>query len=102
MAERHKLTNEEFNLVSRWTGATKFDSVMDIQTGDAENDYFMDYENDMELSLEEGFAEMAEAVAYPFSHEGFSDDEAKVLIGLLEEFGVDKCELERIRNLKED
>lgn len=47
------MTNEEFNLVLKWTGITHFDEVIDIRSGDAENDYFLDYRSDMELSLEE-------------------------------------------------
>ena len=100
-AKRTRLTNEEFNLVTTWTSKTKFDSVMDIETNDDGDDIWMDYENDEELSLEVGFKEMAEAVAYKFEHEGFTEEEAKILLNLLEEFGVDKETLDYIRNLKE-
>ena len=97
--KRTKLTDEEFNIVTKWTGATHFDSVMDIETNDDGDDIWMDYENEDELSLEEGFHEMAEAVAYPFAHEGLTDEESKILLGLLEEFGVDEPTMIYIRNL---
>ena len=96
---RCKLTNEEFNIVTKWTAATHFDSVIDIEAIDDDTDVWMDYENDDELSLEAGFQEMAEAVVYPFVHEGLTNEESNVLLALLEEFGVDEPTMIYIRNL---
>ena len=50
MGKRKRLTDEEFNLVARWTSKTRVDSVLDIHTGRFGNDYFMDYENNEKLS----------------------------------------------------
>lgn len=98
--KRTRLTDEEFNLVTTWTRRTKFDSVMDVDTNDDGDDVWFDYENDEEeLSLEEGFKIMASAVAYSFEHEGFTKEEAKILMNLLEEFGVDEGTLDYIRSL---
>lgn len=99
-AKRTRLTDEEFNLVTTWTEKTKFDSIMDVEDNEAGHTVWVDYENDAELSLEEGFKEMADAVAYEFEHEGFTEEEAKILFNLLEEFGVDEDTLDYIRNLK--
>lgn len=99
---RTKLTVQEFNLVSRWTSETKIDSVLDIQSVDDNTDIFYDFDNDIELTLEEGFEEMADAIAYPFSHEGFTEEESEILLNLLLEFGVDESEVEGIRNMKDN
>lgn len=101
MAKRKRLTDKEFALVCRWTEKTHVDEILDIHTGRLGNDYFMDYENNKKLSLEKGFKEIAEAVAYPFSHEGFNEEESKILLSLLEEFGVNENTLNYIKNLKE-
>lgn len=97
--KRTKLTAKEFNIVTKWTGATHFDSVMDIGTNENGDDIWMDYENDDKLSLEAGFQEMAEAVSYPFTHEGLTEEESKILVSLLEEFGVNEPTMVCIRNL---
>lgn len=98
---RKRLTDEEFNLVTTWTMRTKFDTVMDIHDNENGDTVWIDYENDgAKLSLEEGFKEMAEAVAYSFEHEGFTEDEGKILFNLLKEFGVDEDTLDYIQSLE--
>lgn len=83
---RTKLTNKEFNLVSTLTSRIKIDEVLDIMSGDADNDYFFDYKSDMELSLSDGFVELKDAIAYPFEHEGFTKEECEILENLFKEF----------------
>ena len=99
---RKKLTDEEFNLISKWTERTKLNDCMDI-AGNEDHDYFF-YMDDIqqEVSLEEGFSVIADAIAYPLSHEGFTEKEGEMFMNLLKEFGVSEKELEYIKNLKDD
>jgi len=90
MNKRKKLTNEEFNLLTTWTSRTKVDSVLDVVPVSDEEDGIMDFENDEILSLEEGLKELEGCIAYPFEHEGFSEEESKILENLFTEFAGTK------------
>ena len=80
-----RLTDTEFNLISRYTSKTHLDGVIDI-TGNENDDFFYDFEEDKEISLQEGFEIVADSVAYPFSHEGFTADESIILEKLIKKF----------------
>lgn len=99
--KRSKLTDQEYHLVSKWTRWTNMDSVLDIKVVDDKTDVFYDFDREVELTLEEGFAEMADSIAYPFCHEGFTAKEAEILLNLLIEFGVGETVVDAIRNLED-
>lgn len=86
---KQKLTDQEFNLVLRLTHKTLLDEIVDIKEIDNETDQFWDFENDLPMTLQEGFEFLTEANAYPFQHENFSDEEAKILKKLIQEFVPD-------------
>jgi len=85
---RTKLTDLEYNLILELTRVTHLDEVFDIHDA-GERDEFWDYENDCIMTLQDGFKELSDAISYSFQHEGFSDEEAKILENLIKEFVPD-------------
>lgn len=98
---RTKLSDDEFILITVWLSRIKMDSEIDIISIDSGTDMFMDFGTGKLLSLEEGFQELAEAVAYPLTHEGFSAEENRKFFELLVEFGVSGEQLGYIESLKD-
>ncbi len=80
-----KLSDEEFNLISTLTMRTHLDGVFDIAS-DNNEDFFWDMEEDRKMSLEEGFELLSESIAYSFQHEGFSDEESKILEEVIQKY----------------
>ncbi len=82
------ITDQEYNLVLELTRVTHLDEVIDIAYDDKE-DYFWDFEEQERLPLKEGFEIIAEAMAYPFEHEGFNSEESGILESLIKRFVPD-------------
>ena len=89
-----RLTNEEFNLLSCWTSKIKIDSEIDIIALNEKEDAFIEFNSDGNkiISLQEGFEILSDAIAYPFEHEGFSEEESRILKNLFEKYtGRELC-----------
>ena len=86
---KSRISDTEFDLVLAFTSRTHLDEVIDIASDDT-HDFFVDMEDDeKELSLKEGFETLAEAKAEPFAHEGFEEEEAKILTECFKRFVPD-------------
>ncbi len=79
------MSGKEYELLQRLTSETHLDQVIDIQ-GNEDEEYWVDYENDTTLPLQEGFEILAESIAYSFQHEGFTDEEAETLEKLIQRY----------------
>lgn len=83
---KQKLTDGEFRLIGKLTYRTHIDQSFDIQGVTNKEEYWEDYDHDTEMSLEEGFKLLAESISYSFQHEGFSDEESKMLEEIIQKF----------------
>jgi len=84
--KRRRLTDEEYNLVLKYTSRTHLDQVFDAVQLDPERDAFFDFENCCLMTLSEGFAEIADSIAYSFEEQGFSKEETEILANVIAEF----------------
>lgn len=85
---RKKLSNEEWNAVSRLTSSLKLDDSFDVSTDEEGNDCFLDREEDKICSLKDGLAVIYDALAYPLCHEKLTDEQCRLIVDLFQEFDV--------------
>lgn len=86
-AKERKLSNDEWNAISRLTLLNKLDDSFDIQYDD-DHDFFYDFEEDEELTLEDGLELLQDALAYPLGYVGLSDKEAQDVVNVFRRFGI--------------
>lgn len=84
---RKMLTDEEYNAISHYTHNTQIDDVFDIFGTIQDEDFFIDYEENELINLEEGLAILADMSAYPLIHD-VSLKNAKLIHNLMKEFGT--------------
>ena len=87
---RTRLTDEEWNAITKLTNETKLDSSFDLcQTAnDSDPDYWWDFDNNCQMNLRDGLQELWEGLAYPPQHDGLSKEEAKLVADVLLEFRI--------------
>ena len=86
IVSNEKLTDKEFNVLSKYTANIKLDEVLDVDTIDG-RDVIVDYEEGGFYDLSEGIPMIMEAVAYPFMHDDLDEEEAAILAGIFEKYG---------------
>lgn len=86
---RNKLTNDEFNAVSKLTNNTHLDEAFDVCELDNGDDGFYDFNEQRYVDLETGMYWLYDGLAYPFKHDGMDDKECEVLEKLFIDFGYD-------------
>lgn len=99
--EIEKISDEEFNLVTTFTRKTHLDEMIDIDY-DEGGDFFYDFFEEERLSLTDGFKILADAQAYPFTHEGFTKEESDKLTALFQRFVPNYVEQKDVEEMKEN
>ena len=83
-----KLTENEFNIVSRLMHCLKVDSYLAITEDRYGNDVMFDFDDNCTMSLKDGLEIVYEAIAYPLIHEGLSRSEGGIMVNLFARLGV--------------
>lgn len=85
---RMRLTDNEFNIISRLTHNTKLDTDFDIIAIDDNYDGFYERDSLKTVYLTEGLQWLWDGLAYPGQHDGLSPEEARVVAKLFLEYGI--------------
>lgn len=82
-----KLTDEEFNTLTKLTRQLKFDNSWDFVGGN-KKDYVKDYEDNSLYTIEQGLNWAYEGIAYPLSHDNMTEKEIEIIINLFKKYNI--------------
>lgn len=87
-----RLSSNEYDVIAKVLHASKMDNSFDF-TGDDNGDWFIDFENDEDVSLEEGLSWIADGIADVETY-GLTEDEIEELMLCFASFNIWCDELE--------
>lgn len=85
------LSTDEYNALDKIATATKMDCWFLIEQDSYGNDFIHDLENNVNLTLEEGLAQLADGIVNPLDYDyyGLTNAEIEAVLTLFAHFGLE-------------
>lgn len=98
-----RLTDKEYNAISRFTRQSHMDEVVDISTHVERGDYFYDYDENRIIPFEEGLQCMIDNIYVKGVAYAYEDKEHRnIILEIMENYSIDDRKKEYVRQVNEE